>query len=64
MKNLQRLGLFASKITDMGLMQLARHRSLQRLDVGQTAVTPAGLAALRQELPKCEFNRGNVIIED
>lgn len=40
-------------VTDGTLAELAAWRALKRLDVRETSVTEAGIAALRQVLPDC-----------
>jgi hypothetical protein len=45
------LNLGRAKVTDVGLSKLANMPSLWQLDVTGTAVTPAGVAALKQRIP-------------
>ena len=43
-------------MTDAGLKELARFQKLERLIVGGSPVTEAGMAALKEALPKCNIS--------
>lgn len=51
---LEWLVLSHSQITDGGLRALERESDLIRVDLTRTRVTPAGVARLKQSLPRCE----------
>lgn len=53
LKKLESLSLRGMPITDEAMNQLTRFRGLKHLDLRETKVTPAGVAALRKELPDC-----------
>lgn len=55
LKNLKSLLLFLTPITDAGLKHLHGLKKLELLDLRDTKVTPAGISALQQALPKCEI---------
>jgi internalin A len=49
-------GIDGKKVTDAGLKELARFQKLERLIVGGSPVTEAGMAALKEALPNCNIS--------
>jgi len=49
--------LHKTRITDAGLRHLAGIKNLREIHIGETAVTDAGVAALKQALPELRVNR-------
>jgi internalin A len=49
-------GFDGKNVTDAGLKELARFKKLERLMLGGSSVTEAGMAALREALPKCNIS--------
>lgn len=54
---LESLVLWDTKITDAGLKHLAEMKSLQRLHLRRTEVTPQGIASLQKLLPSLSISR-------
>jgi hypothetical protein len=54
---LQALYLFKTKVTDMGLKELAGLQNLQILFLGGTRVTDEGMAELQKILQKSRISR-------
>ena len=54
-EKLEWLVLFDCNLTDAGLDELSRLKSLERLDVEGTRVTAQGVARFRKALPKCRI---------
>jgi hypothetical protein len=54
---LRTLSVGSSRITDVGLKELARFKKLEYLGVGGSPVTDAGVAAFTKLLPECRVNR-------
>jgi hypothetical protein len=52
-ENLEFVVATRSRITDAGLMSLQQCHRLQHVFVGQTQVTPEGIAELRRVMPRC-----------
>jgi hypothetical protein len=52
---LKELYLRGTAITDLGLIELKRHKELISLDVSDTRVTGAGLDDIRKTLPKLKI---------
>jgi hypothetical protein len=48
-----------SRISDAGLKRIAKLKQLKKLDLSYTAVTDAGISALKKELPKCAITNRN-----
>ena len=44
-----------TKITDVGLKEVAKLQKLTFLDLRDTEITKAGVAELKKALPKCEI---------
>ena len=57
---LEQLSLRNSKITDVSVDNLAKLKTLKRLDVVNTGLTPNGLTRLRAALPNTEVRSGAV----
>jgi Leucine-rich repeat (LRR) protein len=55
LNQLENLSLAWTKITDLGLKELAPLQSLTSLDLSGTKVTVAGVKELQKALPKCEI---------
>lgn len=55
-KELRRLNLYGTAITDNGLDQLAVCRKLEKLYVWQSKATAAGVGELRRMLPQCKVH--------
>ena len=51
LKYLESLNLYGTKVSDAGLMSLAKIKSLQRVYLWQTKVTEAGVAKLKKMRP-------------
>ncbi len=60
---LEYLKISDGQISDEGLMELRNLKLLRDMDVRQTQVTPAGIAAFQKEVPGCKFltNWGEVV---
>ncbi len=58
LKQLERLSLANSKVSDDGLKHLSGLSALRELDLSGTPVTAAGAAAFAKALPKCKVIRG------
>lgn len=50
------LNLSKTRVTDAGLKHLSVIRTLQELDLTETAVTPDGLRRLKEALPSCKIS--------
>ena len=57
LKDLRRLSLVSTKVTDEGLQLLATCSKLEMVDLYDTKVTGEGTAALRKVLPNCVMTR-------
>ncbi len=57
---LQSLNLHGTSVTDAGLVHLKGLTKLKFLDLSYTTVTDAGVRALRQALPSCQINSGQL----
>ena len=51
------LGLGATKVTDVGVKELATLKNLTSLDLSVTDVTDAGVKELQKALPKCKISK-------
>ena len=56
LKNLNRLGLKWTSITDMGLLHLKTLPKLKSLQLEGTRVTGAGISELRKTFPECKIS--------
>ena len=57
LKNLARLELRQTQITDRAIDALATLTGLKSLDIGQTGITDAGAERLAKALPQCKITR-------
>jgi hypothetical protein len=55
LSRLERLTLNRTFVTDTGLTHLRSLNELRQLELIETQVTPAGIAKLKQALPKCQI---------
>jgi hypothetical protein len=53
LQKLEWLYLYGTKITDVGLKDVAKLQQLAELHLRDTKVTEAGVAELQKALPKC-----------
>jgi hypothetical protein len=56
-RSLEILDLRSTKVTDGCVPFIASLRRLRRLHTGGTAITPAGIKAIQQALPKCDIDQ-------
>ena len=54
LKQLKRLSLAGSSLSDVGIQHLAGLTNLESLDLRRTKASAAGIAELQQALPKCQ----------
>jgi Ran GTPase-activating protein (RanGAP) involved in mRNA processing and transport len=57
LRNLDFLVLIETKITDEGLIHLARATELEVLSLSDTKVTNAGVKSLQEALPDCKISK-------
>lgn len=58
MSQLQRLGLYGTRLTDQGLRRMAEHKSLRDIAIGRSYVSEEGLAEFRKLRPDVHGDRG------
>ncbi len=57
LKNLTRLNLYRTQVTNQGLNELKELKKLADLNLGLTKVTDAGVKGLQDSLPECKIHR-------